>query len=423
MSRRGVGFLLVLTATIALGALVQEYRFNSLISVEHATARAFDGQVRDLDQTVYALQGALQASVATGQTPGDWLDRAARLTTEVESAVARQRDAAQDAQTIAALDAAAGEFATFRKIDGQIRSSLEQGDRLHASDVIFLDAAGAIQKIHDSFAAARARNRELVEGNVRQLARLQMGMTGVAVLFVLAVAIYFGRAVTILGRKAEPSMTQMLRDLPPPVKPGSSPATAASAAPPAQGPAAPAPAAAPAATQPAAAQPAAAQPAAAQRPTHLAAAAELCVDLAKVLDAQDVPVLLARTATVLDARGIVLWAVDSDGARLRPSLSHGYSDRVLAKLRPLQIDGDNVTSLAYRSLQPQTMNGATAADPAAVAIPLLTGTGCVGVMAVELRHNRPHADLLPIARIVGAQLSTLIAPPDEAGARTANASS
>jgi hypothetical protein len=403
MSRRGVGFLLILTAAIALGALLQEYRFNSLISAEHAAGRTFDGQLRDLDQKVDALQGSLQASLATGQTPGDWLDRASRLTAEVETAIARQRDAALDADTIASLEAAANGLGAFKKIDAQVRSSLEQGDRLHASDVIFLDAAGAIQKIHDAFTAARTRNRDLVDRNVRQFARLQLGMTGIAVLFVLAVAVYFGRAVTVFGKQAEPSTAQMLRDLPPPVKTGALPAVAS-------------PAAQPGTTLPA---PGAQGP----RPTHLAAAAELCVDLAKVMDAQDVPALLERTASVLDAKGIVVWAVDSDGARLRPSLSQGYSDRVLAKLRPLQIDGDNVTSLAFRSLQAQTMNGATPADPAAVAIPLLTGTGCVGVMAVELRHNRPHADLLPIARIVGAQLSTLIAPPDEQGHRTASGSS
>src|SRR4029078_2177407 len=127
------------------------------------------------------------------------------------------------------------------------------------------------------------------------------------------------------------------------------------------------------------------------RPPNLIAAAELCVDLARVIDSGEVPVLLDRTASVLDARGIVLWAVDSDGARLHPSICQGYSDRVVQKLRPLQIDADNVTSLAFRSNQPQTTNGATAADSAAITIPLLTGTGCVGVLAAELRHNRPPA--------------------------------
>jgi GAF domain-containing protein len=208
-------------------------------------------------------------------------------------------------------------------------------------------------------------------------------------------------------------MAQMLRDLPPAVKAGAPAAAAAPQVSPAHG---QSPADVPVAV-------AAGHPVQAPRAPHLSAAAEVCVDLAKVVDAEDVPALLDRTAAVLDAKGIVIWAVDADGARLRPSLSHGYSDRVLAKLRPLQIDGDNVTSLAYRSLQPQAINGATPADSAALAVPLLTGTGCVGVMAVELRHNRPHADLLSIARIVAAQLSALIAPPEDSVPKTAHASS
>lgn len=412
MSKRGVGFLLILTATIALGALAQDYRFDVLIASEQAADRAFDWQIRDLGDSVVALQSAQHAYVARGQAPGDWLDRATKLTGAIDTAIANERAATKDAELVASLDGAAAGLKEFKKADAQARSSLEQGDLLHASDLIFLDGAGAIQKINESLAAARVRNRQLADRNARQLTRLRLGMNGVAALFVLAVAVYFGRAATLLGGKAAPSMAQMLRDLPPPVKAGSPPAAAATTLPPGQATASP---------QMASAAPASAAPA--HRPANLSAAAELCVDLAKVTDAQEVPALLDRAASVLDARGIVIWAVDSDGARLRPSLSHGYSERVLAKLRPLQIDADNVTSLAFRSLQPQMMNGATPADPAALAIPLMTGTGCVGVMAAELRHNRPHVDLLPVARILGAQFSTLIAPPEDVGQKAVHASS
>jgi len=414
MSTRAIGFLLILTATIALGALAQDYRFDGLIATETDAGRVAEHQIRDLDMSVAALQAAQQAAVASGQTANDWLDRAGRLRGEIEGTLATLRAAATDADTIAAFDAAADTLKAVKKTDTQVRSSLQE-DRLRASDLIFLDQARAIQKIHESLDAARARQRQVAASNALTLERLRLAVTGVAMLFVLAVALYFGRAITLLTAQAAPSMAQMLRDLPPPVKPGAAPAVASAAgvlsiAPP--GPAAPALSANPAPAQAPASQ--------AQRPTHLAAAAELCVDLAKVLDSNDVSALLERTVSVLDAKGIVFWAVDADGARLRASLSHGYSDKVLAKLRTLQVDGDNLTSLAYRSLQPQTMNGATPADRAALAIPLLTGTGCVGVMSVELRHNRPQPDLLPVARILGAQFSTLIAAPDEPGHKTAN---
>ncbi len=392
MSKRGVGFLLVLTATIALGALAQDYRFDQLIATEQAAGRSFEGRVRDLADSLASLHSAQQAYVAAGQTSGDWPSRATALMGEVESGLEGHRAAAVDTEVLTAFGAAADDLARLKKIDAQARASVDQGDRLHALDLVLMDGAAAVQKIGESLAAARTRNRQVIDGNVSKLARLRLAMNGVAMLFVLAVAIYFGRALTILGVRGAPSMAQMLRDLPPPVKAGTAPAAAQAVTP--------------------VIAPAHAGSPLTSRPSSLSAAAELCVDLAKVLDSADVPALLERTATVLDARGIVLWAIDSDGARLRPSLSHGYPEKVLAKLRPLQIDADNVTSLAFRSLQPQVMNGASAADAAAIAVPLLTATGCVGVMAAELRHNRPHVDLLPVAQILGAQFSTLIAPPD-----------
>ena len=380
MSKRGVGLLLILTAAIALGALLQDYRFDRLIAAEQLAVSSFDGRVRDLEHAIDTLGGSRRAALASGEMTSDWLNRLSTSIEDAESALTRERNAATDAPTIAAFDAATTALAKFKRAD----------------------STGVVQEIHDNLAKARTANRQRADASLHQLGQLRLIMNAVAVIFTLAVAIYLGRVATILGVKSEPTTAQMFRDLPPPVKTGvSAPAATATATASVTSPA-PAPALA------------AAHTAASHRPSaNLAAAAELCVDLAKVLDADDVPALLERAALVLDARGIVVWSIDGDGARLRASLSHGYPDKVLAKLRPLQIDADNVTSLACRSLQPQMMNGASTTDAAALAIPLLTGGGCVGVMSVELRHNRPHTDLLPMARILGAQFSTLIAPADE----------
>ena len=158
-----------------------------------------------------------------------------------------------------------------------------------------------------------------------------------------------------------------------------------------------------------------------QRPAALAAAAELCVDLARLLDSRDIPALLERASSVLDAKGIMIWSVDSGDGVLRPSLSHGYSERVTRKMRPLAVGDENITSQALRSLQPQTMAGAGPGDSAAIAIPLIASTGCVGVMAAEIRQSRPHSDVVSLARIIAAQFTTLVTPADEALGRTAEA--
>ena len=376
MSKRGVGLLLILTAAIALGALIQDYRFDQLIAAEQAELSGFDRRVRDLEHAIDTLGGSRRAAMASGEMPSDWISRMNPSIADVEDALTRERNAAADAPTIAEFDAATAALAKFKRAD----------------------STGIVQDVHDSLAKARTANRQRADANLRQLGTLRLGMNAVAVLFTLAVAVYLGRVATVLGVKTDQTMAQMLRDLPPPVKTGP---TASVAPSPVSPPAAPVP-------------PPVAHTSSSHRPSaNLAAAAELCVDLAKVLEADDVPALLERAALVLDARGIVVWASDSDGTHLRPTLNYGYPDRILAKLRPMQVDADNVTSLAFRSMQPQMMNGASMTDAAALAIPLLTGGGCVGVMAFELRHNRPHADLLSVARILGAQFSTLIAPTEE----------
>ena len=160
-------------------------------------------------------------------------------------------------------------------------------------------------------------------------------------------------------------------------------------------------------------------PATPPRGVSLSGAAELCVDLARLLDGRDIPALLERLASVIDAKGIMIWSIDTSGAMLRPSLCQGYSEKIKAKLRPLLIDGDNVTALAFRTMQTQVLPGNLPTDPGAIAVPLITATGCVGVLAAELRQSRPHPDLVPIARMVAAQFSTLVGPADDASKQTA----
>ncbi len=145
------------------------------------------------------------------------------------------------------------------------------------------------------------------------------------------------------------------------------------------------------------------------------------MDLARVMDSRDVPALLERVARVLDAKGVIVWMVDGAGGVLHPSLSHGYTEKVLNRLGTLEVDSDNVTSLAFRSVRPQIMSGASPGAAGAVAVPLVTAAGCSGVLAAELRDSKPAPELLALTRIVAAQFATLIAPAELNGARAAEA--
>ena len=150
-------------------------------------------------------------------------------------------------------------------------------------------------------------------------------------------------------------------------------------------------------------------------------AAELCADLARLSDGRDVPALVERAAKVLDAKGMVLWTADPGGAVLKPSVSHGYSDKVLTRLGPLLIDSDNVTSLAFRSMRPQTMTSAVPGNSSALAVPLVTANGCVGVLAAEIKQNRSSSELMPLAKIIAAQFAALMSPGEVPAQRTAQA--
>src|SRR5207237_7215412 len=112
----------------------------------------------------------------------------------------------------------------------------------------------------------------------------------------------------------------------------------------------------------------------------LQAVATVCNDLARVVDTRALPALLERTAGVLDASGIILWIADPDGRELAPIVTHGYASNLVARLGTIGRDAENVTAAAYRTSLLQTLR-ADASSNGAIAAPLVTPTGCVGVMA------------------------------------------
>lgn len=389
MSKRSVGFLLALILAVAAGTLIQDFRFDGLLSHERAVARSVDYDLGVMAQSVTELRATQASYVATSQTSTSSLTRANELFERIGRAIDVRKAGAPNADTRAKYEAVSQSLATLAAIDTRARTALTQEDRLHAADLVTIDAEVPTNTLLTELSTARILEDSAAAARIQRWNTYRLAMNGLALLVVVLVALYFGRSLMILAEAPPASTFQMLRDLPPPVKPA-----AAHQAPVPHAHVAPGPPPKPV--------------------VSLTAAAELCGDLARVLDGRDVPALLERTATLLEAKGLVLWAADTSGAMLRPSLTHGYSEKIVSRLRPLQVDGDNVTALAYRSLEAQSLPGATSADPAALAVPLVTGSGCVGVLSAEVRQSRPHPDLVQVARIVAAQFSTLVAPMDDA---------
>jgi hypothetical protein len=141
------------------------------------------------------------------------------------------------------------------------------------------------------------------------------------------------------------------------------------------------------------------------------AAADLCTSLATVVETDEVFPLLERLAALLDSTGVVVWLTDHTGSTLTPVLWWGYSDAVIARLGRVRSTSENATAAAYRSRQPQLVTPQLESC-GAIAVPLTTPGGCVGVLAAEVRPGSTRTDwAYAFARIFAAQLAMLVAVP------------
>jgi len=140
----------------------------------------------------------------------------------------------------------------------------------------------------------------------------------------------------------------------------------------------------------------------------LLAAANLCTQLGRLDKTSDVKPLLHEVVRILDAVGLVVWVWNPDAAELRPALAQGYSEKVLSQLPPVRPDADNATAAAFRSAQTCAVDGSSLASGALV-VPLMTAAGCLGALAMELRHGGEHTGWVrALVMIFAAQLARVV---------------
>lgn len=139
----------------------------------------------------------------------------------------------------------------------------------------------------------------------------------------------------------------------------------------------------------------------------LLAVAPLCTALGRIARAEDLRPLLGECACLLKAKGVIVWIWDETAEELRPALSHGYSDGVLARLPAVTRDSDNATAEAFRTERTCTINGNPAASSALV-IPLLTPVGCSGALAIEFAAGAEQtSSVRAMSTIVAAMLAQM----------------
>jgi hypothetical protein len=364
---------LVLACLVVFGTLFQTYRFDVALNAESARE---DTAVQQLYGTDLALADARQAQaayVAVGQGAPYWMSHFDDAVSRVEGTL---RDRQQTTQAIGALahyDAAIEQLAALRTSDGRARNYVNNGQLILASDVIFVESQEIIGRIATSVSAARDTEVFGARQSVDTITRYRQALIAGGLLVTLLLVIVAPRK----ARSEEPDEVPASPD----VAPEPAPRLVADT-------------------------------------TNLDEAVDVCVDLARLLDGRDLPALLGRAAAAIDAKGLVLWVMDEQGQTLRASMAHGYSDRMLARLGQLPVSADNVTSLACRTLQPQMVPATTFDGSGALAVPLISTTGCVGVLAAEVSGSRADGRQISVARLIAAQLSSLIRP--DAGALPAS---
>ena len=141
----------------------------------------------------------------------------------------------------------------------------------------------------------------------------------------------------------------------------------------------------------------------------LRAASQLCTDLGRVSDVEELRGLVGRAAELMDASGLIVWMSAPDGNQLIPAMSHGYGPEMMARLPALARSADNAAATAYRTSQLQIVLARPGSSNGAIVAPVLSPAGCVGVISAEIRGGGETSESVQaIAAIFAAQLAAVL---------------
>jgi hypothetical protein len=334
--------------------------------------------------TVADIGAAQQAYVAPGQPDGPWLERASSSFQTLSDAAALARQAARSTGTTTALRDLSDLIATLVAVDGRVRQYLQLSLDLLAADLIFSEGREALDALDSGLRRVRGAQQAAIDDERAALVRqTEATLGGVALLWVAGLALLV-RAPAVKPSPGEaPPMSHLVTDNP------SSPGNESRAT-----------------SVPHVVDP--------------GAAADLCVAISSMTTSAELPDLLARGATVLDAPGLIMWM--SAGDELFPVASHGYDPRVINRLGPITRSADNAAAACWRSGETKAVGGGALSHGAIVA-PLFDANGCIGVLSAEVRRGREHDGMThAVTRMFAAQLAASVgARPGVATAPQASA--
>jgi GAF domain-containing protein len=371
-------------------------------------SHAFDERARVVVRSFLEIKGAQPGYVAAGQGEDYWVARVDTLIAGAREGLTALKSLARVPQSQTEIDAALADLEDFEQMDRRAREYVRGGQRLLASDLVFSDG---IEKMDGSVSAidrARLAESTAVQDAIGTRRREQLLTAAGAV--ALAVLITFmlvplPRVESAAGATGDAPLVQAragapLSIAPPqaPVKPTPSSTAAASVPARTLGPAV-----------------ASSAPKSSAPGVDLTGIAALCSDLTRVTDTRALPGALERAAALLNASGLVIWIADPDGRELAPVIAHGYPQNLVSRMGTIPRDAENATAAAFRTGLVQVVK-ADQISQGAIAAPLLSPAGPLGVMAAEMLQDGERRDATRAAlSIVAAQFSTLMGPPPARG--------
>ena len=384
MSNRWLRFgiaLLALGAAAAAGYRVFER--EQRLTDDVVAMRSNDEAAERALGTVSELKAALHAYVSEGQDHALWSARAAALIDRLRGSIL-ELDAPASAAGVA-LTETLDLTDRLAAAEQRARDHVRTGQKLLAGEVIFIDARDLLDTIRLQVAGARsglAQAGGARQGDIRrEQALLALGAGGILA-FALLLLVIPGRTVdTVAPTEASADPVEVYPAAGSPISPRG--ATPDSAAPPA--------------------------PAMLGIPRlSLKEAAAICTDLGRVSQSIEMSGLLERAGKVLNATGVIVWMASADGRELYPAASAGYDERLLARIGSIPRNAANVTAGAMRDAAARTSPG-VGSSAAALAVPLMTPIGPVGVLSAEMREvNEVDETRLAVATIFAAQLAALL---------------
>ena len=381
---------------IALAGIGANYALDMYRRSGRTAASQINNDLRAAEQDLADLGAAEASYIAAGQNSQvatTWMNTATSLAVELDSALANLSAASTSPDAKAHYAAAAPFVQAVTASDRKARGLIASGQALVAADVVLVEGAENVKQLKAELAAARDAEMAGFEKKAAQLGWIGLGANaGVMLIGLILLVVASRRSGSAPG---ETGLSPSSRDVAEGPAVVNRPASDLAITPDVTG----------------------ADNLWATTGADLTGAADLCVELGLVQSGDQLAALMARAATVLEAKGLVLWVSESGGGMLRPTVAHGYSEKVLQRMGTLSTDGDNVTSLAFRTRQPQVVRGSIDGQ-GALAVPLLSGSGCVGVLAAEVQGAKPGDARFALARIIAAQLSTLVAPAVSADVST-----